>query len=95
MIEQGVQEDVPTGATPHRRAFKVIDQWPLTESREIILRASRVRIYPAGECEHLHIPREDEVPEHHAIREVSTPDADETEVLRGSEAPLSASLASL
>jgi kinesin family member 11 len=48
MVEQGAQEDVSTGTTPRKRAFEVKDHWPLTKSRDSILRASNQRIVPTG-----------------------------------------------
>jgi kinesin family member 11 len=86
IVEQGAQEDVPTGTTPRKRAIEVIDQWPLTSNRETILKASREK--PASSVagsNNLLVLNENHPPEAFA------PDADE---LGASESPLSASLAS-
>jgi len=41
VAKQGVQEDVPTGMTPRKRSFEVVDRWELTKSREVIVKGSK------------------------------------------------------
>lgn len=37
LLDQGTQEDVPTGMTPRKRVREYIDKWELTKNRDILL----------------------------------------------------------
>jgi kinesin family protein 11 len=91
VMEQGVQEDVPTGTTPRKRAFEFVDQWQLTKNREMILRASKEYPIPSsGNDENLLVPNESveqEPPATDIEREASPDGAD---ILRASS-PLAVS----
>ena len=41
LIENGLKEDTPTGTTPRKRRWDYIDEWSLTESRDILLKKWR------------------------------------------------------
>ncbi|RDB21393.1 Kinesin-like protein bimC [Hypsizygus marmoreus] len=65
LFTQGAQEDTPTAVTPRKRAWDYIDQWTLTQPREVVLRAWRQQgISSVGSetflAEHLPLPEDDE-----------------------------------
>ncbi|EGN95950.1 hypothetical protein SERLA73DRAFT_170393 [Serpula lacrymans var. lacrymans S7.3] len=39
LVEQGTREDIPTGLTPRKRVWEVIDKWELTQSRDALMKA--------------------------------------------------------
>lgn len=41
LIEQGTREDTATGLTPKKRVWQYVDEWELTQSREVVLNAWR------------------------------------------------------
>ncbi|KAG2144941.1 P-loop containing nucleoside triphosphate hydrolase protein [Suillus cothurnatus] len=41
LLDQGTREDIPTGMTPRKRAWEYVDEWELTESRDVILQSRR------------------------------------------------------
>ncbi|KAG8880241.1 kinesin motor protein cin8 [Tulasnella sp. 403] len=41
LMVEGTKEDVPTGATPRKRQWEVVDEWEVTEGREEVLRKWR------------------------------------------------------
>ena len=75
MVEQGAQEDVPTGTTPRKRAFEVKDHWPLTKSRDSILKASNQGIAPNGVRDASPVV-EQAIPYVDSVHGVSTPSVD-------------------
>ncbi|KAF9454509.1 kinesin-domain-containing protein [Macrolepiota fuliginosa MF-IS2] len=38
LAEHGARPDMPTGATPQKKAWNYVDHWDLTQSREVLLR---------------------------------------------------------
>lgn len=43
LVEQGTRDDTPTGLTPRKRVWEYVDEWELTQSREVVLKAWRQR----------------------------------------------------
>lgn len=43
LVEQGTREDMPTGLTPRKHSWNYVDEWQLTQSREILLKDWRQR----------------------------------------------------
>ncbi|KAG9318495.1 kinesin-domain-containing protein [Chiua virens] len=41
LLEQATREDIPTGMTPRKRAWEYVDNWELTQNRDVILRSWR------------------------------------------------------
>ncbi|KAG2157121.1 P-loop containing nucleoside triphosphate hydrolase protein [Suillus clintonianus] len=41
LLDQGTREDVPTGMTPRKRGWEYVDEWELTQSRDVILQSRR------------------------------------------------------
>lgn len=41
LLDQAAREDVPTGMTPRKRDWEYVDNWELTENRDVILRSWR------------------------------------------------------
>lgn len=39
IMEQGTREDVSTGKTPRKRTWNYVDEWELTESRDVIIKS--------------------------------------------------------
>lgn len=63
LMEQGTRDDSPTGLTPRKRVWQYVDQWELTQNRELILKNWRQRSGSLGSDtfipENLPLPMED------------------------------------
>ncbi|KAH9842625.1 kinesin motor domain-containing protein [Rhodofomes roseus] len=61
LIQDGMREDMPTGATPRKRSWDYEDQWELTKSRDALLKEWRRRGHSQAKsetflAEHLPLP---------------------------------------
>ena len=102
VVEQGAQEDTPTGKTPRKRVWEHASEWALTEDRDVVIKSWRTKCVSAldnniflAEC--LPPPKEDgrddevvPLPD----SESEPPKSGEPEVSSGSNSPMTVSMAS-
>ncbi|KAH9951942.1 P-loop containing nucleoside triphosphate hydrolase protein [Amylocystis lapponica] len=102
LVEQGTREDMPTGSTPRKHSWNYVDEWQLTQTREVLLKEWKQRGLSTSRsdtflAEHLPLPDGEEAyesPEDMAVDEESEDKLQDLDSPMSDDPPITPSLSS-